>query len=412
MSSAEKKYYELTKSKDPKTKGFADRYMNLLKFQEWGTASGKSVMAKYISHDANMSKVKLAVNRGTGKERVLKEYDVDVTALNKVCQSRIKQIDVLQKKLDEMAATAGQQNPGSPMVDERGVIPGAPAGPETVAVGPGETPGGVPAATSPPTPEVDPSASEPDPLGFAELPPIAAAAGPGPGGVPAGGIPAGPGLSDAAPSPGGLPPGVSIPAPPAEANAGEIQTGPPKAWQTDYEEFRKMFTVYPVGPGQATPPPDRKLIRVEYRDKEATEWDIDFGDLEDLRLMAEEALVFNERRTGAPTKRSRAEADQIVKASDAARKRIGEVTWVATFRGFYGAGQPIGFELAKLPKPMSIVFMLNPKDPRSMPDQWKAFARGDRIQFRGRPYLTIGPADIYIEVREPQKVGVSSEPAK
>src|SRR5688500_18759585 len=61
MSAAEKKYYELTKSKDPKTKGFAERYMNLLKFQEWGTASGKSVVAKYVSHDANTSKVKLAV---------------------------------------------------------------------------------------------------------------------------------------------------------------------------------------------------------------------------------------------------------------------------------------------------------------------------------------------------------------
>ncbi len=161
----DKKYWDLTQSKDLKTKAWAERYVNLVKTQEWGTASGKSPVAHYISHDPDLKHVKLGVMQGTGKDRAVKEYNVDVASLNKVSQARVKQIDTLQKKLDELAASAnapgtgGQQGPGA-MAEAPG--PNRPLPP-----GPGESP--PPPAGPPP----DPSESEPDPLGFAELPPTA-----------------------------------------------------------------------------------------------------------------------------------------------------------------------------------------------------------------------------------------------
>ncbi len=124
----EEKYADLTHSKDPKTKGLAERYLNLLKYQEWGTASGKIIVAKYVSHDPDLRHVKLAVPRGIGKDRTVKEYNVDVEILNKISQARVKQIDTLQKKLDELAVSdkqgdAGiQAGPGGPMRDERAQI--------------------------------------------------------------------------------------------------------------------------------------------------------------------------------------------------------------------------------------------------------------------------------------------------
>src|SRR3954471_1620656 len=100
VSESEKKYIEMSHSKDRVLKAKAERYLSVIKFQEWGGASGKSLMAKYISHDPDLKKVKLAVATGTGKDRVFKDYDVSVDKLNKICQARVKQIDVLQKGLD------------------------------------------------------------------------------------------------------------------------------------------------------------------------------------------------------------------------------------------------------------------------------------------------------------------------
>src|SRR3954447_8272957 len=73
-SEPENKYVELSHSKDRVIKATAERYLNLVKFQEWGPATGKPVVAKYISHDPDLTKVKLSVSRGTGKDRVLKEF--------------------------------------------------------------------------------------------------------------------------------------------------------------------------------------------------------------------------------------------------------------------------------------------------------------------------------------------------
>src|SRR6476661_2078357 len=116
----ENKYVELSHSKDRVIKATAERYLSLVKFQEWGGASGKTQIAKYVSHDPDLKQVKLSVARGTGKDRVLKEFDVQVATLNKTCQARVKQIDVLQKRLDELASTAAGQADGA----------GRPGGPE------------------------------------------------------------------------------------------------------------------------------------------------------------------------------------------------------------------------------------------------------------------------------------------
>src|SRR5690348_1472715 len=87
----DKKYVEMSHSKDRVLKATAERYLNLIKFQEWGGTSGKTQMAKYVSHDADLKTVKLSVARGAGKDRVVKEFDVEVDKLSKVCQARVKQ---------------------------------------------------------------------------------------------------------------------------------------------------------------------------------------------------------------------------------------------------------------------------------------------------------------------------------
>src|SRR3954452_20452333 len=105
----ENKYVELSHSKDRVIKATAERYLNLVKFQEWGAASGSTTTAKYVSHDPDLKQVKLSVAKGTGKDRVTKEVDVQVEKLNKTCQARVKQIDILQKRLDQLASTATGQ---------------------------------------------------------------------------------------------------------------------------------------------------------------------------------------------------------------------------------------------------------------------------------------------------------------
>src|SRR4051812_3575553 len=67
----ENKYVELSHSKDRVIKATAERYLNLVKFQEWGGASGKTQMGKYVSHEPDLKRVKLSVARGSGKDRVL-----------------------------------------------------------------------------------------------------------------------------------------------------------------------------------------------------------------------------------------------------------------------------------------------------------------------------------------------------
>jgi hypothetical protein len=161
----DKYYWDLAQSKDAKdrpVKSMAERYLNLVKVQEWSDLSGKfRTIARYVKHDPNMTTVTIESIKGRGADRTTKEVTVPVDKLSKICQSRLRQIDTVQKKIKEMAP---------PKPGENGVLPGAtgefPGG--EVASAPG--PEGGPSAPMPPAaPEPDPSAAEPDPLGFAEV---------------------------------------------------------------------------------------------------------------------------------------------------------------------------------------------------------------------------------------------------
>jgi hypothetical protein len=174
-SDQETTYFELRRSNDRPTKIIADRYFNLVKLQEWSDLSGKSkVTAKYVDHDPDLKWVKLQAVRGRGADRVVKEITVPVEKLSKTCQSRVRQINALQKKLDELAAAANEEDaaaagdPGAPMVDERGVEPEFAGRRGERFAEPIETE--VPPPSSPPVePNAAPAEFEVDPLGFAEV---------------------------------------------------------------------------------------------------------------------------------------------------------------------------------------------------------------------------------------------------
>ena len=162
----DKFYFDLSKSKDRATKSLAERYINMLKVQEWSDQSGNfRTVARYMKHAPDLTTVTIEIVKGRGAEQKSEPKTVPVDKLSKACQSRVRQIDAIQKRLQELAATMPGENglppgsPGAPMVDERGVEPGPTAG-----VGPEGGPAAVAAEAAP-----DPSASEPDPLGFAEL---------------------------------------------------------------------------------------------------------------------------------------------------------------------------------------------------------------------------------------------------
>jgi hypothetical protein len=170
----DKFYWDLSHSKDRVTKSMAERYIAMIKAQEWSDLSGKfTTIARYVKHEPDLSMVTIESGKGRGTDRVTKEITVPVDKLSKTCQSRVRQIDAMQKKLKELAAKSTEHggSPGAPMADERGAEPGA------QVAGPADAPPMAAAA-----PEPDPSASEPDPLGFAELPDVSPAgpdAGPG-----------------------------------------------------------------------------------------------------------------------------------------------------------------------------------------------------------------------------------------
>src|SRR5688572_15411918 len=99
-TSEELTYFDLRRSRDHATKQFADRYFNLVKPQEWTSLNGKSkIIAKYVEHDPDLAWVKLATFRGAGANRTTREVTVEVAKLNKTCQSRVRQISVLQAKM-------------------------------------------------------------------------------------------------------------------------------------------------------------------------------------------------------------------------------------------------------------------------------------------------------------------------
>jgi hypothetical protein len=328
------KYVELSRSKDRVIKATAERYLNLVKFQEWGGASGKTQMAKYVSHEPDLKRVKLSVARGSGKDRVVKEFDVDVEKLNKTCQARVKQIDLLQKRLDDLAATAaalgdGTGGPARPEVSgatapgERGPQTPDAQGPEGGYAGPGAPPTGPGAAPSQPGAapqtsgiEVDPSASEPDPLGFAELPPVT----PGPGGAP----PAGPGslppTSPAADGPG--------PVPNKAASSADR-----KQWRTNLASFAANISV-------ATDPTGKARI--------------DWGELRELGEMNDIAVAM--RGPEPPTRSPEAETPAAIS------ERLGDMHWqlvVDKVEDAPGGLVVPSFHPVDLPKPLEFRVVLD-----------------------------------------------------
>jgi hypothetical protein len=186
-------YWKLTKVKDRSIKATAERYVGLVRTQEWADLSGKfKTLARYVKHDPNLASVTIEIVHGRGAEQTKEQKTVPVNKLSDKCQARVRQIDAAQKNLKEWAAAhpdevggaaagTGPMPPdsGAPMNDEVGAAP-APAPPPAALAPEGGAPPPTPAA--PPTAEPDPSASDPDPLGFAELPPA-------PGAPPAGEVP-------------------------------------------------------------------------------------------------------------------------------------------------------------------------------------------------------------------------------
>jgi hypothetical protein len=292
VSESEKKYVEMSHSKDRVLKATAERYLNVIKLQEWAGASGKSLMAKYVSHDPDLAKVKLAVATGTGKDRVFKDYDVAVDKLSKTCQARVKQIDVLQKRLDELSAavdsagkSGGPAGPGSATASERGMRARTAQGPEGPAVS-ASAPGSTPAqpAAAPAGPEADPSASEPDPLGFGDLPaaapPAAAPPQAGPGGV----------LPGAPPT---APAGGPAPVPAKTRSADER-----KQWRTNLALFAANISV-------ATDPTGKPTV--------------DWGELKELREIND--ILVAQQGPMPPARSPEAESPAAIS------ERIGDVHW-------------------------------------------------------------------------------------
>ena len=110
----------------------------------------------------------IEIVEGRGAERTTKEVTMPVDKLSKTCQSRVRQIDAMQKKLKEMAARKPGENgavgPASPMADDPGGDPACAPGRQVAPALERRCRRRPAAARSPIR-----ARSEPDPLGFAEV---------------------------------------------------------------------------------------------------------------------------------------------------------------------------------------------------------------------------------------------------
>jgi hypothetical protein len=97
---AERSWRDLRNSEDVKTKLMAERWYSAIRQQDWGDASGKfKTSAKYVEHDPQLAWVKLRVIQGAGDKRVVKDVQIPLEKLNKVCQARVRQIAKLSEKV-------------------------------------------------------------------------------------------------------------------------------------------------------------------------------------------------------------------------------------------------------------------------------------------------------------------------
>src|SRR4051812_18345645 len=96
----DKFYFDLSKSPDRGIKSMADRYISMVKVQEWSDLSGNfKTVARYVKHEPNLSTVTIEIVKGRGAERTTEQKTVPVDKLSKTCQSRVRQIDAMQKTL-------------------------------------------------------------------------------------------------------------------------------------------------------------------------------------------------------------------------------------------------------------------------------------------------------------------------
>jgi hypothetical protein len=369
-SGRETTYAEMRNSEDRTTQRFADRYYNLIRLQEWSNEKGTSkVMAKYVAHDPELKWVKLATVKGSGANRVVREVTVDVAKLNRACQSRVRQISVIQLKLDELAAAQPEGSAtgaaegsgeygesGRMMASERG------RGRYGYDSATGETPASEGAATVPDgggessaedaVAEPPSGADDPDPLGFGELanePPLEAPTGfgvePGTADVPSAGY--------------------------GRYNQQALaQAGDPvdkSKWASDFAAFQANFTN-------------------EFNERGVP--NLGWGELADLREMNEAAEAHVVDSTADPT---RQKANEIA-------DRMGEVHWQLEYEAVVESptgGQEVKFRLPELPPPLHIQFLI---DERDDPQRWTALTPGTPIKLIGR-VLILEPNVITVRVR-------------
>jgi hypothetical protein len=370
---SETTYHDLRRSKNRATKSAADRYFFLIRAQEWTSLNGKSkITAKYVAHDPDLKWVKLSAVKGSGADRVTREITVDVAKLNKACQSRVKQIDLLQKKLDELkvkeaegenaqSGGAGSEygGYGAPMRDERGAEPArraAPALPDPTSSERGAEDSGAndsgyggytpPPSTPAPAPQTPPAeSSDPDPLGFGEVanePPPAAAADPR----------TALGRPPAASDPRGIY-GQPTTSTGEVGDAGPAEPVDRSQWKTSYAAFLANFTATPVEQGEPT---------------------LDWGELGDLRGMHDTVAANLERGV----------TDEYGQHTAEFAQRLGEVRWSAPFTAMKPTDtgeQEVQFDLPPLPEPLKLRFLL---DATEAPDKWTAMRPGENVEFIGR----------------------------
>jgi hypothetical protein len=366
---SEKTYHDLRRSKNRATKAVADRYFYLVRVQEWTSLNGKSkVIARYVAHDPDLKWVKLSTIKGTGASRVTREITVDVAKLNKACQSRVKQIDTLQKKLEELKvkeeedeseqAGAGGRDfgeYGEPMRDERGAEPAQGAEPPLPDPTAGERGAndtgyggyegysprpGTPAPASPPTDSADP-----DPLGFGEV------------------------ANEQPPAATTDPRGVYGPSP---GSGGEADRAGPidrTQWKTNFAAFLANFIATPVERGEPA---------------------IDWGELSELRGMHDKLVA--DLESGA--------SNQYGQSTAEAAQRIGEVRWQATFLELKPnpetGEQDVQFDLPPLPEPLKLRFVLT-----DAVEKWQALRPNQPVDFIG--YFDVKkPHEIIVQVRLPE----------
>jgi hypothetical protein len=352
-------YHDLRRSKDRATKSAADRYFFLIRAQEWTSLNGKSkITAKYVAHDPDLKWGKLSAVKGSGADRVTREITVDVAKLNKACQSRVKQIDLLQKKLDELKVKeeddTNEQALPDPTASERGANDSGYGGYD------GNSPQPSTPASAPQTSPAE--SSDPDPLGFGEVanePPPAAAVDPRTElGRP--------------PTANSDPRGIYGQPSTSTGEAGGAAPVDRSQWKTNFAAFLANFTATPAEQGEPT---------------------IDWGELAELRGM-HDALV-------AGLERGENNAYGQLTAEHAGR--LGEVRWSAPFVELNPTPLDTGerevrFDLPALPEPLKLRFLI---DVTESVDKWNALQPNQTVEVIGR-FDVKKAKEIIVYVRLPQ----------